>query len=188
MAGFRLPGVLCVITNSSPMDAGTLPRATFASPGPVGAAASPRLSTGDLDFIQATEGKNIDGSTKPLQELEQLRHTHLIRKQEASREFGARSSHVLFEQTVIDRLTVLIDRAQSPLGKATEQLAALIQQAEQPGSLVPEEKLSEAIATILGLERQRQVMGGSDADSRGSDAMALVVRALDVSTERRLSA
>ncbi len=184
MAGFRIPGVLCVVTNAMPIDTGTLTLAASPASGPVGAVANPDLSEADLDLIRTTTGRNIDGSIKPLQVLLQFREDHIKRKAEVTRDFGAQSWHALFEAAVIERFSELIELAQSPAGKAAEQLNALIAQAQQPGSTVTDAQLSDAVAGVLGVERQRQLLGATNANGE-SDAMALVVKAMEVFAERK---
>jgi hypothetical protein len=188
MPGLKLPGVLCVVTKALPVDAGTLAVTASSPPGTVGAAADQHLSDYDLDFIRSTAGRNIDGSVKPLPELQHFREGHIRRQAEATRLFGAQSYSALFEQATVERLSALIEAAQSPPGRLAEKLDALIEQAQQPGSAVTDEQLSQAVAAVLGAERQRQLLGVSDPNSGGSDSMALVVKASNVFADRKNAA
>ncbi len=186
MPAFRLPGVLCALTNALPMDAGTLARVATPSPSPAGAANKHSLSDYDLELIRSTAGKKIDGSPKPLGELQYLRGIHVQRKADGVREFGPQSWAALFEQATVDQISELIEVAQSPEGNAIEQLRQVIAEAQKPGSAVTDDQMSKAVAEVLGNERQRQLLGGGEGDS--SEAMALVYEAMGVHATRKNTA
>lgn len=186
MPGYRLPGVLCALTNALPMDSGTLARVATPSPSPAGAANKHSLSDYDLELIRSTAGKKIDGTPKPLPELQYLRGIHAQRKADGVREFGPQSWAALFEQATVDQITELIELAQSPEGVANDELRKVIEEAKKPGSAVTDEQMSQAVAVVLGHERQRQLLGGGEGDS--SEAMALVNEAMGVHAARKNTA
>ena len=61
----------------------------------------------------------------------------------------------------------------------------LLEDAKKPGSKVTEEELSKAVAGLLGIERQAQLVGASED---GSETMELLAQAIAVSEERRKAA
>ena len=61
----------------------------------------------------------------------------------------------------------------------------LLEDAKKPGSKVTEEELSKAVAGLLGVERQAQLLGTSE-DS--SETMELLAQAITVSEQRRKAA
>ena len=188
MAAYRQPGVLSGLTNAAPRESGTLVRAATSTPTPVGVASKQKLSDNDLELIRSTAGRNIDGSSKPLPDLLYLRGIHLQRKAAGIRDYGPQSWAALFEQATVDQLSELIEVAQSPYGKAAAQLQALVEEMRRPGSAVTDKNLSDAIGTVLGEERRRQLLGSAAGDSGGSEAMALVVEAMSLSAERKNAA
>jgi hypothetical protein len=82
---------------------------------------------------------------------------------------------------VVEATDVFADRKNSALEK-------LIAKAKAPGSTVTDEQLSGAVSAVLGIERQRQLLGISDGNSGGKDSMALVVEAAKVSLDRKRDA
>jgi len=182
MAGYQLPGVAGAVTNASPIDEGTLARTTSPSPGTVGAASTQSLSDHDLSFIQTTAGRTIGGARKPLGELQHLREVHLQRQAAAARESGPGSWAARFEQATVDCMSALIEEAQSPFGNATEQVRLLTEELRKSGSVATEDRLKTALEVLLGMERQRQLMGESDDNS---ETMPLLADALNASADRR---
>jgi len=188
VAGFRLPGFLCVVTNAMPIDAGTLPRTAFPHPGPVGGEDENHLSAYELALARKA-GRRLDGSVRPLRELLALRDDHLREIAKQTRELGTKRWHggVAFLQAANDALDELIKEARSPAGRAAEALESLIEKYEENGSPITDEQLSKAFEEPLARERQAQLAGTSDG-SGGSKVMALLVRGLDAAAERNNAA
>jgi hypothetical protein len=172
-----------VIANTlPPVDEGTVALTASPTPGPVGATSKQYLSEHDLSFIQTTAGRAIGGARMPLRELQNSRALHLRRREAAERQFGPGSWAAQFEQATVDCLGSLIEEAQSPYGRATEQVRVLTAELKNSGSEEAEQRLTKALEELFGIERQRQLLGLSD---ESSNPMPLVVDALNTAAERR---
>jgi hypothetical protein len=79
-------------------------------------------------------------------------------------------------------MSALIEEAQSPFGNATEQVRLLTEELRKSGSVATEDRLKTALEVLLGMERQRQLMGESDDNS---ETMPLLADALNASADRR---
>jgi hypothetical protein len=170
------------MASDTPIDSGTLALTTSPSPGTVGTPSTHQLSDDDLAFVRTTAGRTIGGSRMALQDLQRLREVHAVRQAAAARESGPDSWAARFEQATVDRFDLLIEEARSPFGSATEQVRALTQEVRTSGSAGAEDRLRKAIEVLLGMERQRQLLGVSD-DS--SETNTLLGDALNASAARR---
>jgi hypothetical protein len=181
--GYRQPGVTCVIANTlPPIDGGTGALTASPTPSTVGAPSKQQLSEHDLSFIQTTAGRTIGGASIPLQALQHSRAVHLQQQEAAERQFGPGSWAAQFEQATVDCLDALIEEAQSPYGKATEEVRVLTEALKNSGSEEAEHQLTKALEVLFGIERQRQLLGVSD---ESSNPMPLVADALNAAAERR---
>jgi hypothetical protein len=148
----------------------------------IGTAARHALSEQDLELVRTYAGRTLGLGQKPLAELQYLRGVHADRQAAAARAYGPDSWTALFEQAAVDILDTMIAQAQSPEGRAADRVRKLTEELRKTGSVATEQKLTEAMSELLTIERQRQLTGAA-GDS--SEAMALVVDALNAAGERR---
>jgi len=165
-----------------PIDGGTGALTTSPAPIPVGTASKQSLSEHDLSLIQTTAGRAIGGARMPLPQLRHSLALHLERLEDAERQFGPGSWAAQFEQATVDQLNALIEEAQSPFGKAVEDVRVLTAELKNSGSEETEQRLTKALEKMLGIERQRQLLGQSDDTS---NPMPLLVDALNAAADRR---
>jgi hypothetical protein len=170
------------MATAPPIDAGTLAQTTSPRPGTIGIGSTRQLSDHELTFIRNTVGRAIGGSRLPVEKLQFMRELSVDERAQAARQFGPESGAVLFLQATVDRLDELIEEARSPFGSATEQVRSLIQEVRTSGSASAEQRLRKALEVLLGMERQRQLLGMSD-DS--SDTNKLLGDALNAAADRR---
>jgi hypothetical protein len=165
-----------------PIDAGTGALTSSPAPIPVGTTSKHSLSEYDISFIQSTAGRTISGARMPLPQLRHSLALHLQELEAAERQFGPGSGAAQFQQATVDQLKALIEEAQSPFGKASEDVRDLTAELKNSGSEETEQRLTKAIEKLLGIERQRQLLGQSDDNS---NPMPLLVDALNAAAERR---
>lgn len=246
MAGYWLPGPLCLMLNALAPAVGVPGRTSVSSPGSVGTGGGQKgLSESDYQFIRDSVGRTVGRKVVSLNALRLLHASHVREYTQAVREFGRHSWAAEWQQAIVAHLEELISEAESPRGKATKKLKKLlegpikpaelkkaiaevlgderqrqlaghsddggqetmtlfgeavqailkfnktalaqaIEKAKHPGSKVSDADLSKAVGNVLGAERTKQLLGLSDDDTSGPDAMELVSQALEVSHHRHL--
>lgn len=82
-------------------------------------------------------------------------------------------------------MALFIETAEFIYERKTEELDKLVEEASRSGNKVTEEQLGNVVREVLGVERQRQLLGAGDDDSGGSRAMELAVKAMEVVHQRR---
>lgn len=173
-------------TAALPNDAGTNSLTRFPPPGSVDAAAKNNLSDQERDSIEENYRRILEEYRNPLEELQHLRDNHIRLKQEVLRERGPHSWGAAWEQATIDVLSALIEEAQSPMGRASEEVRKLLDAAEKKGSRVPDKDIADAVSKLLKIEQGRQLSGIASSDgTANSGAMELVSRAIDVGCKRK---
>jgi hypothetical protein len=169
----RLPGVLCVVTNALPIDAGTNVRAAMPAPGSTGKAGEASLSDYDRKLIRDA-GLDIHHIPFPLAGLLRAREEHIQQAREAEAQGHPYSA--LFEQAVIERLDELIAEARSPSGRAAHDLRKMIEGQHSAAATVPEKQLIAAIRALVNADKE----GPLD-----SERQFLIQKAFEALAERK---
>lgn len=112
------------------------------------------LSSGDLNFIADTAGRNIDKSIVPLAALRHQYQSHLQQLREAVKSHGAECWNAAFERAVLQRLSGLIAQAESPLPSSARQLTTLLKRARR-GQPVKDADFSHAVTQVLEEQKTR---------------------------------
>lgn len=185
MSFFRVPGPLGLLLGAKPPDKGTLARTYSPPPVPVGGASksAEQMSGADLDFIESTVGKGMDGKVLPRPALARSHDLMLKQYEEAVRQFGARSHAAAFTKATLVRLEAYMAEAKKPRGKAAERMSRLLEQAEDAKAAVSDDAIQRALHDVLKEERAARKRHPEGA---GEDAaMPLMVKAIEVMQKRK---
>lgn len=186
MAGFRLPGALCAITNAIPPDDGTQVVGAMPAPGVVGAS-KPVLDPNDpeirrhLKAIDSLKEGQYTGKT-----LKAMRAVHASLLIDAAFEFGENSKAAQLQRLTLKTLdgliaaTTYLEALPARSERANATLAQLLDLAEKGGAGCPSlVQIRNAVTGAINLEHSRQLLGGEESPT----VMPLVMRALDVAVK-----
>ena len=183
------PGPTGTPTNSPISDGGTMQRTQNrpnvshgAGPGQPGSSAPAPFQFGLTDADRRFIRDIHRDRPLPLERLVALRFESLRLQEEALRNFGPESSTVLWLRQVIAAYDEEIAKAKSPMGSAINALKTVL--ADPKAS---EKEISQKIGDVVGIMRQKQLMGAED-DPSYQEATPLIEQAVDRSAEQRTSA
>jgi hypothetical protein len=167
-----------------PPDSATLARTSTPPPVPLGGQGRREsLSAADRAYIEREVGKRLDGSPLPLGSLLSLYDKQARLYEEAASQVGAQSGAALYIRAIVERLAALIAEARSPRGMAMEKLRRQLEQARATKGPIRADQFSEALAEVLGAERQRQLLGVED--TTGENGMDLMGQVTEFVYERK---
>ncbi|HRD99170.1 MAG TPA: hypothetical protein PLA97_22545 [Rubrivivax sp.] len=186
MAGFRLPGALCAVTNAIALDEGTLAVGATPAPGVVGVG-KPGLDPNDPEIRRHLKAiESLKEGQYTVKTLKAMRAAHASLLIDAAFEFGEHSKAVQLQRLTLKTLDGLIattsylETLPARSDSANARLAQLLDRAEKGGAGCPSlDQIREAVTGAINLEHSRQLLGGGE----GSTVMPLVMRALDVAVK-----
>jgi hypothetical protein len=130
---------------------------------------------------QLDEAKKSESKINDDQLLEIIRTARKVERQQQLLAIHPDVPTPELNDAIIEAVNLLADRKSATLEK-------LLEQAKRRGSSVTEQQVKKALEGLLTIERERQLLGLTDADPGASKTMPLVMLTLDIFAERSQTA